>query len=84
MNEVSSHSVSEFIYTLQRMGIMAKLPVIKGIEDFSKAAVSDCQLVIDSATNRVQNVSVLFNLPDFAVQPEIYIRQSQGNLFTSF
>ena len=55
---------------------MAKLPVINGIEDFSKAAISDCQIFIDKQTNRVQNISALFNLPDFAVQPEIYIRQS--------
>ena len=58
------------------MGIMAKLPVINGIEDFSKADISDCQIFIDKQTNRVQNISALFNLPDFAVQPEIYIRQS--------
>ena len=40
------YTLSEFVYTFQKMGVSMKLPVIKGIEDYKGAVVDHAMTTI--------------------------------------
>eukprot|EP00347_Sterkiella_histriomuscorum_P015912 403355213 len=79
-----NHTLNEFIYTFQKMGLSINSPILKGISDYQSQLVSHLEVQIQNNEKKIQSVMVYFTLPDFAIMPEIYLRQVSANLEVLF
>ena len=46
-----------------------KLPVIKGIEEYKGATVTEAEFVIKNMSNKLENFTIKVDLPDFSTLP---------------
>ncbi|CDW74137.1 UNKNOWN [Stylonychia lemnae] len=75
-----NHTLNEFIYTMQKMGVSITKPVIKGIDDYISTQVNHIMIQVQNATNKIQLLTINFDMPNFANMPEIYLRKVTGNM----
>ena len=75
----SNHSVNEFVYTFQKMGVSLTLPKVNGLFNY-RSARTDHALLKITKDKVVKAFYTYFQLPDFANMPEIYLRSVTASL----